>query len=327
MQAVWVITTLAIDVMLHDDTEARMGAARTVQMFLMDGTPTGRIKCSLDNWVGRVYLIPRTEITQSKDRPELNQTGIYLLFGTDSDTGEELVYVGQACERRNGSGVLGRVAEHLGEEKLEYFTHAIIIITADDSFGPTEISYLENAFYRLACEADRVRAVNGNDPSPGKVTEEKQAALDEFISSAKILIGSLGYRVFDAVDEAKAAPAPTSPHTALAPEPTLILSSSLASGYGRQTSEGFVVLAGAKLRSEVAQSAPESVHKNRKRFADRISSDGILERDTLFTSPSAASDFLTGASTSGKLYWKNEQGLTLRELEQAEIEAATASSV
>lgn len=325
MQAVWFITTLAIDVMLHNDTEARMGAARTVQMFLMDGTPTGRIKCSLDNWVGRVYLIPRTEITPSKDRPELNQTGIYLLFGTDSDTGEELVYIGQACERKNGNGVLGRVAEHLGEGKLEYFTHAIIIITADDSFGPTEISYLENAFYRLACEADRVRAVNGNDPSPGKVTEEKQAALDEFISSAKILIGSLGYRVFDAVDEAKAAPAPTSPHTALSPEPTLILSSTLASGYGRQTSEGFVVLAGAKLRTEATQSAPQSVHNNRERFADRISSDGILQRDTLFTSPSAASDFLIGASTSGKVYWKNEQGITLRELEQAEIEAATAA--
>lgn len=324
MQAVWVITTLAIDVMLHDDTEARMGAARTVQMFLMDGTPTGRIKCSLDNWVGRVYLIPRTEITQSKDRPELNRTGIYLLFGTDSDTGEELVYVGQACERRNGNGILGRIAEHLGEEKLEYFTHAIIIITADDSFGPTEISYLENAFYRLACEADRVRAVNGNDPSPGKVTEEKQTALDEFISSAKILIGSLGYRVFDAVDEAKAAPAPTSPHAALASEPTLILSSTLASGYGRQTSDGFVVLAGAKLRTGAVPSTPESVHKNRERFADRISSDGILERDTLFTSPSAASDFLTASSTSGKESWKNEQGITLRELEQAEIEAATA---
>ena len=302
-----------------------MGAARTVQMFLMDGTPTGRIKCSLDNWVGKVYLIPRTEITQSKDRPELNQTGIYLLFGTDSDTGEELVYVGQACERKNGNGVLGRVAEHLGEGTLEYFTHAIIIITADDSFGPTEISYLENAFYHLACEADRVRPVNGNIPSPGKVTEEKQAALDEFISLAKILIGSLGYRIFDAVDEAKAAPAPTSPHTALAPEPTLILSSTYASGYGRQTSEGFIVLAGAKLRTEAVQSAPESVHKNRERFAVRISSDGILERDTLFTSPSAASDFLTGSSTSGKVSWKNEQGITLRELEQAEIEAATAA--
>ncbi|WP_231494067.1 GIY-YIG nuclease family protein, partial [Corynebacterium vitaeruminis] len=139
----------------------------------------------MDNWVGKVYLIPRTEITRSKDRPELAQTGIYLLFGTDTETGEELLYVGQARERKNGNGVLARVAEHLGEEKLDYFTHAILIIDSDNSFGPTEISYLENAFYQQALIADRVRAVNGNDSSPGNVTEEKKAALDEFISMAK----------------------------------------------------------------------------------------------------------------------------------------------
>ena len=158
-----------------------MAAPRTVQMFLMDGSPHGRIKCSLDNWVGKVYLIPRTEIIRSKDRPELTQTGIYLLFGTDTETGEELIYVGQARERKNGNGVLSRVMEHLSEEKLDYFTHAILIIDADNSFGPTEISYLENAFYQLALTADRVRAVNSSDPSPGNVTEEKKAALDEFI--------------------------------------------------------------------------------------------------------------------------------------------------
>lgn len=58
-------------------------------MFLMDGTPTGRIKCSLDNWVGKVYLIPRTDIAESKKRTELSQTGIYLLFGANNETGEE----------------------------------------------------------------------------------------------------------------------------------------------------------------------------------------------------------------------------------------------
>ena len=300
-----------------------MSTPRTVHMFLMDGAPTGRIKCSLDNWVGKVYLIPRTEIAQSKDRSELNQTGIYLLFGSDSATGDDLVYVGQARERKDGNGVLGRVAEHLGEERHEYFTHAIIIITSDDSFGPTEISYLENAFYRLACAADRVRTVNGNDPSPGNVTEEKQAALDEFISFATILIGSLGYRVFDAVDEAKANSPVLSAASPLAPEPLLTLHSSVASGQGRQTSDGFVVLSGASLRRELTHSAPESVRKNRERFADRIASDGTLIRDTLFTSPSAASDFLTGSSTSGKMYWRNAQGVTLRELEQAAINAAT----
>ena len=299
-----------------------MAAPRTVQLFLMDGSPNGRIKCSLDNWVGKVYLIPRTEITRSKDRPELAQSGIYLLFGTDIKTGEELLYVGQARERKNGNGVLARVAEHLGEEKLDYFTHAILIIDSDNSFGPTEISYLENAFYQQALVADRVRAVNGNDPSPGNVTEEKKAALDEFISMAKILIGSLGYRVFDAVDDAKTLTQNPSEAAPPSVEPLLFLNSAGASGSGRQTTDGFVVLAGAKLRAGMTHSVPESARKNREKLAERISEDGELLRDTLFTSPSAASDFLTGSSTSGKVYWKTADGVTLRDLEAAELEAA-----
>ena len=131
-----------------------MTQPRTVGLFLMDGTSDGRIKCSLDNWVGKVYLIPRTEVTRSKDRPELTQTGIYLLLGTDDASGDDFVYVGQAQERKNGNGVLGRVAEHLNEKDKDYFTHTIVIIDSENSFGPTEISYLENAFYNLAKDAD-----------------------------------------------------------------------------------------------------------------------------------------------------------------------------
>ncbi|MCS4492171.1 GIY-YIG nuclease family protein [Corynebacterium sp. ES2715-CONJ3] len=290
----------------------------------MDGSPNGRIKCSLDNWVGKVYLIPRTEIHRSKNRSELNQTGVYLLFGNDTESGEELLYVGQARERKNGNGVLARVAEHLGEEKLDYFTHSILIIDSDNSFGPTEISYLENAFYQHALVADRVRAVNSNDPSPGNVTEEKKAALDEFIANAKIPIGSLGYRVFDAVDDAKVI-APESPALSPKVEPLLYLKAAGACGTGRQTNDGFVILAGATLREGLTESAPESVKKNRQRFADRVSADHKLLRDTLFTSPSTASSFLIGASTSGKTSWKNSDGVTLRALEQAELGSTNSS--
>ncbi|WP_326833531.1 GIY-YIG nuclease family protein [Cutibacterium porci] len=302
-----------------------MAAPRTVQLFLMDGSPNGRIKCSLDNWVGKVYLIPRTEITRSKDRPELAQTGIYLLFGTDTETGDAFLYAGQARERKNGNGVLARVAEHLSEEKLNYFTHAILIIDSDNSFGPTEISYLENAFYQQALAADRVKAVNSNDPSPGNVTEEKKAALDEFISTAKILIGSLGHRVFDAVDDAKSVTQASSRSASPGAEPLLFLNSAGATGSGRQTTDGFVILKGAQLRADMTHSAPESARKNREKFADRISDSGELIRDTLFTSPSAASDFLTGSSTSGKVLWKTSDGITLRDLEQAELKATTTN--
>lgn len=88
-----------------------MAVPRTVQLFLMDGSPKGRIKSSIDNWVGKVYLIPRTMVAESDERTELKQSGIYLLFGADDETGEERLYVGQARERKNGNGVLGRVQE------------------------------------------------------------------------------------------------------------------------------------------------------------------------------------------------------------------------
>lgn len=298
-----------------------MAFARTVRLFLMDGSPSGRIKCSLTNWTGQVYLIPRTEIARSKGRLELSRTGIYFLFGTDSETGEDLLYIGQARERKNGNGVLGRIAEHIGEEKLDYFTHAIIVVTSDDSFGPTEISYLENYFYQQAIQADRVKVMNGNDPSPGKVGEEKKAELDEFTANANICIGSLGYKVFDVVDGAKTAPVTPTEAPAKKAEPPLYLNAAGATGTGRQTTEGFVILQGAQLRTELTHSAPKAVAKDRERLADRIDSAGVLTRDTLFSSPSAASNFLMGASTSGKLQWKNADGVSLGDLEKAEMES------
>lgn len=207
----------------------------------------------------------------------------------------------------------------MGEEKLDYFTHAIMIIASDDSFGPTEISYLENAFYQQALAAGRVRTANSNDPSPGKVTEEKEAELNEFIEFAKIAIRSLGYRLFDPADEAKTTTDSTTTGSEQI-EPLLYLDGSGASGRGRQTADGFVVLAGSKLREEMTHSAPDSAKVNRAKYAERISSDFELLQDTLFSSPSAASDFLTGASTSGKVYWKNDHGVTLRDLERNELE-------
>lgn len=295
-----------------------MPAAKTVTLFLMDGSPMGRIKSSLTNWTGRVYLIPRTDLSKSKDRPELQQTGVYILLGTDDETGEDKAYIGQARERKNGKGVLGRIVEHVGEDKLDYFTHVIIMITADDSFGPTEISYLENALYQQAVAAGRVLTANANDPSPGRVTEEKEAELNEYIEYAKIAIRSLGYRLFDPVDDAKSSSETSSSHEKQA-EPLLYLDAAGASGRGRQTADGFVVLAGSKLRPKMAPSAPKTARKLREKYKDRIVGF-VLQQDTLFSSPSGASGFLVGASTNGKMYWKNGDGVMLRDLERTELE-------
>lgn len=68
--------------------------------------------------------------------------------------------------------------------------------TSNNSFGPTEISYLENKFCNLAIEANRYIVKNGNDPSSGHITEEKKSELEEFVDYAKLIMGTLGHKIF-----------------------------------------------------------------------------------------------------------------------------------
>lgn len=118
----------------------------------MDGDPIGRIKCKIANWTGIVYKIPRISIDNCDDIQELTQSGVYLLFGTDKDE-NTVVYIGQAGNRKNGRGLLQRICEP--HNSIDYWSEVIILTTGDGSFGPTEISYLENRLFNMARKAGR----------------------------------------------------------------------------------------------------------------------------------------------------------------------------
>ena len=62
-----------------------MKRGKNINMFLMDGEVTGKIKCTLSNWTGVIYKISRIQLADLKSRDELKQTGIYFLFGRDED--------------------------------------------------------------------------------------------------------------------------------------------------------------------------------------------------------------------------------------------------
>ena len=85
---------------------------KNIQLFLMYGESGGRIKCTLANWTGVAYKIPRTELDKCKERDDLKQSGVYFLFGTSDETGKGVVYIGQAGARKNGEGILNRLQEH-----------------------------------------------------------------------------------------------------------------------------------------------------------------------------------------------------------------------
>ena len=51
-----------------------MSFSKTIQMFISDGNPNGRIMCELSNWNGRVYKISRNELSEFSQRDDSEKT-------------------------------------------------------------------------------------------------------------------------------------------------------------------------------------------------------------------------------------------------------------
>lgn len=283
----------------------------------MDGEVTGKIKCTLSNWTGVIYKIPRIQLGDLKSRDEMKQSGIYFLFGRDEDKQKDVTYIGQATTRKNGEGVLLRIQEHTRDTHADYFNDVIILTTQNNSFGPTEISYLENKFTQLAKEAGRYIVKNGNDPNPGNVTEEKESELDEIVENTLMIIGTLGYRVFVPMTKKVSQDLTDNHSTYLYLKRKTKKSNKVIEATCERTTEGFVVLEGSQVEIKDSPYLPASLKEMRQNLiAYRVIQDGVLKEKQLFSSPSYAATFLLGMQTNGRTDWKDQDGRTLKELEE-----------
>ena len=291
--------------------------SKNINMFLMDGEVTGKIKCTLSNWTGVIYKIPRIQLGDLKSRDEMKQSGIYFLFGRDEDKQKDVTYIGQATTRKNGEGILLRIQEHTRDIHADYFNDVIILTTQNNSFGPTEISYLENKFTQLAKEAGRYIVKNGNDPNPGNVTEEKESELDEIVENTLMIIGTLGYRVFVPMTKEVSQDLTDNHSTYLYLKRKTKKSNKVIEATCERTTEGFVVLEGSQVEIMDSPNLPASLKEMRQNLiASRVIQDGVLKEKQLFSSPSYAAAFLLGMQTNGRTDWKNQDGRTLKELEE-----------
>lgn len=291
--------------------------SKNINMFLMDGEVTGKIKCTLSNWTGVIYKIPRIQLGDLKSRDEMKQSGIYFLFGRDEDKQKDVTYIGQATTRKNGEGVLLRIQEHTRDTHADYFNDVIILTTQNNSFGPTEISYLENKFTQLAKEAGRYIVKNGNDPNPGNVTEEKESELDEIVENTLMIIGTLGYRVFVPMTKKVSQDLTDNHSTYLYLKRKTKKSNKVIEATCERTTEGFVVLEGSQVEIKDSPYLSASLKEMRQNLiASRVIQDGVLKEKQLFSSPSYAAAFLLGMQTNGRTDWKDQDGRTLKELEE-----------
>ena len=274
---------------------------KSIKMFLIDGDPSGRLTCELSNWTGLAYRIPRTEVKKCGDRPNLNSTGVYMLFGRNDDD-KEAVYIGEAEE------VYTRLQSHLREK--DFWNEVIVFISKDENLNKAHIKYIENKLYEKAKAANRYDILNGNNPPMPSISEADRAEMDEFISNLEMLVNMLGHKLFVEIKDTSE----TNDGEIL-----YIKGARDANAKGVQTQEGFVVLQGSRIASSVVNSYSERLEAKRNdliRTQKVLIQNGefVVMEDLLFSSPSLAADIVMGRSANGLTEWKNKYGTMLKDL-------------
>ena len=179
-----------------------MTIGKSIKIKLPNGNLDGCIEISLAAWSGVAYRIKREKISIYKDNTRLKQSGVYFLYGESNNINgirQKRLYIGQGGKRKNGQGVLARVIDHDRKDE-SYWNEAIVFVDKEDSFGKTELCFLENQFTNMALAAKKLingySIENGNDPNIGNVTEEKQWELEEYITGAVLILESMRYDFF-----------------------------------------------------------------------------------------------------------------------------------
>lgn len=277
---------------------------KTIKIFLIDGLPNGRLTCELSNWTGKAIKIPRSVLKSSFDRKELAQTGIYFLFGKDPEDPEnDMVYIGE-------TDVLSdRLKQHL--DKKEFWNEAIAISSKDDNLNKAHVRYLESKLYEIAHKVARYKIENSQIPNPKVLSEAETAEMDEFIVNVRIIIGALGYKVFEEMNIEKK------------PDKVFIIKSARgADAKGQFSAEGFIVFKDSHISSDLVPSVPKWLINMREsliqaNIVKNNNGDLIFMKDHLFSSPSTAAGIVMGRPANGLAEWKNSNGVTLKQFEMA----------
>lgn len=286
-----------------------MPYGKSIELFLMNGTADSLITAELSNWNGKAIKIPRIEVTSCK-REDITQAGVYFLFCKEDD-GSDSVYIGEA------ENVKDRLIQHLcdyqAEKEKYYWSTAVIFVGRD--LNKALIRYLENRFVEIARNSKRYIVLTKNTYRNTVMKESQIAVMEEFIDNVKILINALGYKLLEPFSQVES---PASD----ADDEILYLTSGSAKATGKVTTEGFVVFEDAIVNEKTStKSLSAGMQKLRQTLidSDKVQNWKTTE-DILFSSSSAAADFILGYSVSGPQIWKTKDGRTLKDIENSQTD-------
>ncbi|OED50894.1 hypothetical protein ACH42_00560 [Endozoicomonas sp. (ex Bugula neritina AB1)] len=287
----------------------------TIKLFLVKGSPTGLRTAEISNWTGKAIAGPRSDLEDFLNRPELKTPGVYMLSGIDADSGEPVIYIGEA------ENVSKRLKQHAKNEDKDYWVHTSAFVSKDDNLTKAHIKYIEGKLILQAHSSKRVVVMNSAS-SGSSLPEADRAEMDVFIERMIQLLPVLGIHHFttptltqnsSACNSSKVHP-PQS-------QPVLHCKVKGLMASGQRTEEGFTVFKGSKAVKTPVKSCPLGTIKYREKLTEKgiLILDGdsyLFTEDHEFSSPNSAATTVKGRSTNAMTSWTTDENQTLKDFEK-----------
>ena len=277
----------------------------SVRIFIPTGEPEGLRVIEKSNWTGQGLSFPRSLYSEARGREELTRTGVYILWGPGESGQLARAYVGE------GDSLLPRLDSHA--KSKDFWTHGVAFTSKDQNLNKAHVQHIEARLVGLAAEAKRCELDNGNVPQLPSLSDADAADAELYLADMLLCLPIVGVSFFD------------KPRTQGEKSQDLFLSAKGIRARGYEGAGGFVVRFGSQfVKKEVA-----SIHAYLSNLRKALLSHGLLEndgaayrliQDYVFNSPSTASGVLLGRTSNGRVEWKDENGRTLKSIQNAIVE-------
>ncbi|RYY27402.1 MAG: DUF4357 domain-containing protein [Sphingomonadales bacterium] len=293
---------------------------RTIQLFLVDGTANGLRKATIHGWTGLIFVATGTTFAALTARPELDRTGIYILWGPDVQaTGGIRAYIGSA------NSVRERIKQ--SAQQRDFWETAIAVTTSDDDLSKGHVEYLEARLIELALAANRVTLDNGTSPAGQRrrLPEADQANMEQFLSNLKIILPVVGLELLKPQPRAVAeATTPIEQRTAL--ETKFVIRHKTGVNAKAVEEDGeFIVLEGSQALKDTGYAMQSYANLKQSLVSTGVlqaAIDGkyVFAKPYSFRSPSAAAAVILDRNSNGRVEWKVEgERLTYHDWQQARM--------
>ena len=226
----------------------------TIRIFLADGLAEGVRIVTKSNWTGSAVVCARSQYPEVRARSEFASPGVYVLIGPGDDGVLPRAYVGEGEVPRK------RLDKHLADS--DFWTQLVLFVSSDQALNKAHLRYLEASLITLALQAKRATLENNTAPSLPPLSEADRADAEGFLDEMLVIYPLLDVRAFEI------------PSVAGSASPELFLKGSGAQATGRETTSGFLVIAGARGRTTTVPSLATSPVVLRLR--EQLQANGIL---------------------------------------------------